>query len=704
MQSSSPKQPSDGVLNPPSGSASRRVVVEQPTVISNPTRMPSADSGSGHEGQTSISSGARLGPFKLLECVGGGGMGRVFRGLDTVLGRTVAIKILSGDQAADPDTLLRFRNEAQTVARLNHENIVQVYHAGEEGGIPYIVFEFIEGRNIRALVEQKGPLPLAEAISYTFQVAEALAHAVDRNVVHRDIKPSNVLVVELGRVKLIDLGLARMHKSGDPANDLTASGVTLGTFDYISPEQARDPRTADVRSDIYSLGCTLFFMLSGRPPFPEGTVLQKLLQHQGEEPPDVRATRPELPSEVSRVLRKMMAKDPRRRYQTPSQLIRELVALAKQIGLSPAGPGETMWNPAAASIPSFLRRHLPWAAPVAVLLGIVMVLHFLRSVPRSEYSSGPRETVVVEGTASATQQTREPAAPQQNAEEIPDFDQEFDEGMPPDVANETKQPKGHPDPRSESTSDGGSSSDHHLSMVARETASGAMMKPEATETGIGSAKAPRASQVAPMSAELGKTGAGKPDARATPRNTAKKEADAPVADGPRASTPPSAIPAHDAECGPGAGILVVGGASEKETAFASLAAAFSGAASGDVIELRYSGPREEKPFVVANSRITVRAGEGYQPAIVFRPNQVDPILYPRAMLTLADSQLTFVNVAIEVDLPGDLPAEQWSLVEMRQADSVQVRKMRPHDEPHRRPTSRLPSGRGVFPAEVEPRR
>ena len=186
-------------------------------------------------------------------------------------------------------------------------------------------------------------MPLAEAISYTLQIAEALAHADARSVVHRDIKPSNVLITPEGRVKLIDMGLARLRQADPAVADLTASGVTLGTFDYISPEQARDPRNADIRSDIYSLGCTFFFMLAGQPPFPEGTVLQKLLQHQGDEPPDILQFRPELPEESSRVLRKMMAKDPARRYASPADLVADLLELAEEIGLRPMSPTSRIW-------------------------------------------------------------------------------------------------------------------------------------------------------------------------------------------------------------------------------------------------------------------------------------------------------------------------------------------------------------------------
>ena len=277
-----------------------RPTSDQPTIITSrpPIPSPAASDSICRILEGRVMPGDRLGHFELVEYVGGGGMGRVFRAIDTQLGRTVALKVLPPEQAADPDALQRFQNEAQSAARLDHDNIARAYYVGEDRGLHYIVFEFIEGVNVRVLVERKGPLPLAEAVSYTLQVAEALAHADARAVVHRDIKPSNVLITPEGRVKLIDMGLARLRHADPAVADLTASGVTLGTFDYISPEQARDPRNADIRSDIYSLGCTFFFMLAGQPPFPEGTVLQKLLQHQGDQPPDIRQFRPELPRGV----------------------------------------------------------------------------------------------------------------------------------------------------------------------------------------------------------------------------------------------------------------------------------------------------------------------------------------------------------------------------------------------------------------------
>jgi len=285
-----PAEPGSGPVSdmeaPPA--AAPPVRDDQPTIISN--RPPAAPSQSANElarriAQGQVVPGDRLGHFELLDYVGGGGMGRVLRARDSRLGRIVAMKVLLPEQAADQETLLRFHNEAQSTARLDHPNIVRVFHMGEDQGLHYIAFEFVEGMNVRKLVERKGRLPLAEALSYTLQVAQALEHAAGRQVVHRDIKPSNVL---------------------------------------ITPEGQRDPRSADVRSDIYSLGCTFFYMLTGRPPFPEGTVLQKLLQHQGDRPPDVRHFRPELPPRVSRILQKMLAKEPKDRYADASALVDDL--------------------------------------------------------------------------------------------------------------------------------------------------------------------------------------------------------------------------------------------------------------------------------------------------------------------------------------------------------------------------------------------
>jgi serine/threonine protein kinase len=318
--------------------------------------------------------GRTLGPYQLERFVGGGGMGAVFRALDTTLDRIVAVKVLSRQQSSDEEMLKRFRNEAQSAARLDHENIGRVHAVGSDDGWHYIVFEFIEGTNLRDVVNAEGPFDLARTMDVTIQIADALEHAADRDVVHRDIKPSNIIITPAGRARIVDMGLARLHHvAGD--QDLTVSGMTLGTFDYISPEQARDPRSADSRSDLYSLGCTIFFMLAGRPPFAEGTMVQKLLQHQQDAPPAIESLRPDVPARFGAILARLMAKDPADRYQRPADLVADLAAFADDAGIELAVPRTVVTpvempvsrSPAAAS-------NLPWLLPV---LGLVLVIGLL---------------------------------------------------------------------------------------------------------------------------------------------------------------------------------------------------------------------------------------------------------------------------------------------------------------------------------------
>lgn len=319
--------------------------------------------------------GQQLDHVLLEQFVGGGGMGAVFRAWDTTLHRTVAVKVLSLRQSSDADSLRRFQTEARSAARLDHPNIARAHFVGEDRGVRYIVFEFIEGTNIRDLVHANGPLPLGDALSYTMQITGALTHAWEREVVHRDIKPSNILITPEGQAKLVDMGLARLEYLGQNAQDETATGVTLGTFDYISPEQARSPRDADIRSDIYSLGCTLFFMLTGRPPFIEGTVVQKLLAHQSQSIPDVRELRPEVPDQLASVLATMLSKRPEDRFETPLDLTAALTSCIEGVGMVPPvmlphyGPLKN-WNPR----PIWWRQHIPWLVPAGLLLAAVLGL------------------------------------------------------------------------------------------------------------------------------------------------------------------------------------------------------------------------------------------------------------------------------------------------------------------------------------------
>jgi len=332
----------------------------------------------------SVLLGTHLNHFLLEEMIGGGGMGAVFRARDERLDRIVAIKVIPfvGD---DVDLQRRFRNEAQNAARLDHPYIARVFDVGQFEQWHYIVFEHVEGINIRDMIARDGVLSIDDAVYYTRQIAEAIEHANGRGIVHRDIKPSNVLVGIDGNVKVVDMGLARSQQI-EVSGDMTASGVTLGTFDYISPEQARDPRDADVRSDIYSLGCTLYYMLTGRPPYPGGTMLQKLLSHGNSPPPDPRGLRHEVSANLTAIIHKMLAKNPEDRYPRAIDVVADLRELALREGLVRAQSRGTLTIAPTDPVPQFLSRHLPWMIAAGLVLLIAAWLQLSSSVSQDRFA------------------------------------------------------------------------------------------------------------------------------------------------------------------------------------------------------------------------------------------------------------------------------------------------------------------------------
>jgi serine/threonine-protein kinase len=277
-----------------------------------------------------------IGRYEIIKRIGAGGMGAVYKARDLELGRVVALKVLPPDLASRPDMLERFRLEATHAAHLRHEHIVTLYEFGTCNGTYFLAMEFVEGRNLHEYIDEKGKLGPDEARKLILQGARALALAHEKGIVHRDIKPSNFLLTEKdGRpfVKLTDFGLARGLDDSD--FKVTRTGTTVGTVDYISPEQARSSRAADIRSDIYSLGCTLYHMLSGQPPFPEGDLTERLLKHVEAQPADVRQVNPDVPAGLVLVLSQMMAKKPEERYQTPADLIKDLEHLPTPSILNP---------------------------------------------------------------------------------------------------------------------------------------------------------------------------------------------------------------------------------------------------------------------------------------------------------------------------------------------------------------------------------
>ncbi|MHC4503002.1 MAG: serine/threonine-protein kinase [Planctomycetota bacterium] len=267
------------------------------------------------------------GRCRLDEMIGEGAWGNVYRARDLVLDREVAVKVLAPRRAGAPHLVQRFLSEARAAARLTHANIVMVHDVGEERGVYYMNMHFIRGKSVQQLIKERGRFEVREALGIVRQTAEALDYAHRKQMVHRDVKPGNIMLDESGQVTIVDFGLTK-HMGADA--HLTAAGMVVGTVHYMSPEQA-DGRTVDGRSDLYSLGVTLFEMLTGRVPFKADTPWKVLLRHQKEPAPDPTTLRPELPEQVSKLVLKLMAKDPAARPATGADLARAIDAIVRHM-------------------------------------------------------------------------------------------------------------------------------------------------------------------------------------------------------------------------------------------------------------------------------------------------------------------------------------------------------------------------------------
>ncbi|MFN0017545.1 MAG: protein kinase domain-containing protein [Pirellulaceae bacterium] len=274
--------------------------------------------------------------YKILGLVGLGGMGAVYKAEHRMMERLVALKVISRSFTANPQAVERFRREVKAAAKLSHANIVTAHDAEQAGELHFLVMEFVDGVGLDRLIAKQGTPTIPQACGLIRQAALGLQHAHEKGMVHRDIKPANLMVTRKGQVKILDFGLARlaremvatetqaMHPGHDAPADATTAGMILGTPDYIAPEQATDSRSADIRADIYSLGCTFYFLLTGQPPFPKGTVMQKLAAHLHEAPAALALKRSDIPAEVSKIVLRMMAKKPEERYQTPADVAKDL--------------------------------------------------------------------------------------------------------------------------------------------------------------------------------------------------------------------------------------------------------------------------------------------------------------------------------------------------------------------------------------------
>jgi serine/threonine-protein kinase len=267
-----------------------------------------------------------LGRYVLLERLARGGMGQVFKARHRHLGRIVAVKVMRTGRPVNPVSVRRFLREVRALARLKHPNVVSVYDAGQADGTHFFVMEYVEGIDLGELVQRTGPLLVEEACDYLRQAALGLQHVHEAGLVHRDIKPSNLLLTGGSQIKLLDLGLVRVE-GDDSLSVLTHQGMVLGTPDFIAPEQVMDSHQVDIRADLYSLGCTGYFLLTGQVPFPGGTPFDKATSHRSVEPQPVEQLQPSVPAAVGAVVRRLMAKRPEDRYQTPAEAAAALTAL-----------------------------------------------------------------------------------------------------------------------------------------------------------------------------------------------------------------------------------------------------------------------------------------------------------------------------------------------------------------------------------------
>ncbi len=600
---------------------------------------------------TDDSYGIRLGHFTIQRRIGIGGMGSVFLATDEQLRRSVALKVLSPSLTGDPGAVLRFQNEARAAARLDHDNIARIFFYGEDAGLHYIAYEYIPGSNLRDVIRSKDRLAPAEAVNYTMQLAAALSHTAAAGVIHRDIKPSNVLITPQGRAKLVDLGLAR-KESTDASAELTVAGTTLGTFDYISPEQAKDPRSVDVRSDIYSLGCTLYHMLTGEPPYPEGTVLQKLLDHQGKEPPDPMRKNRRVPPALSAIVQKMMASEPRKRYSSPAKLLSDLLKVARLLGTGAVPIDGQVWLTATRADQQVWQGNIGWIATAAALLFLVIAMERFPGLSRR---LDPRATG---GGPSPTLTATSPGS-----RPLPPVD-----AMPHTTTGSSVSP-----------APGGTLPDSSNSFAG---------PPKATTTSPGLAtttttSVPRIDSGAPQKifddlpilsrvpgdAEFVTTPMPE-KSKAPPTPDMRPEVSSPTeTPGTGRSTPVVSTPANGiSETRPV--IAIVGG-----KAYDSLEAACSEAKDGTIIELRYNGRRGqyETPIRLTNKEnVIIRSGVGFRPVVEFAPVE-PPADAESRMITVTGGSLQLINIDLMLTVPERVTANRWAVFSLEQPRELQLR-------------------------------
>jgi serine/threonine protein kinase len=269
--------------------------------------------------------------YRIVRQLGEGGMGTVYLAQHVLMDRMVALKVMNQALMSHPEAIERFLREVKTAAKLDHENIVRAFDAEQVGSFHLLVMEYVDGESLDRVVAKEGPLPIYRACDYLRQVAEGLESAHQMHTVHRDIKPSNLILSKMGLVKILDFGLAKLRSEKEVNGALTRDNAMMGTPAYLAPEQATDARSADIRADIYSLGCTLYFLLTGKPPFEGNSVMSYLAHHMQTPAPSISSLRAEVPPELAQFIERMVAKKPEDRPQTPQEIVDALGPFCKDI-------------------------------------------------------------------------------------------------------------------------------------------------------------------------------------------------------------------------------------------------------------------------------------------------------------------------------------------------------------------------------------
>lgn len=631
-------------------------------------------------------AGMKLEHFVIRERIGRGGMGAVFRAIDTRLDRVVALKVLSPGQSRDLGSVKRFQNEAKAAARLDHENISRVFYIGEDQGLNFIAFEYVKGTNVREIIQSRGILPAAEAVNYALQIASALKHINKAGVVHRDIKPSNIIITPGGRAKLVDLGLAR-KESDNASADLTTAGTTLGTFDYISPEQAKDPRNVDVRSDIYSLGCTLYHMLTGEPPYGEGTVLQKLLDHSGKNVPDPATINKHLPRELSLIVQKMMASDPIDRYQTPEELMYQLMQVAGQLDLRGVNPEGLVWTSPTNSRLGFLEKHIGWIATAAVLLIIVILL--------DRYPAfNPASVNVAQNSSQKTDSSKPTAKKTEQKTQDPDLAiAKSDTPVSPTIPSkeivgslaspEKESTKTVPKTTTpeKSTTDSESIEDNRLAKMNLEEDNKPLNEifdnVPLLSTKRTISEILDAGNLPGTSSDSGNKVLR--DTTVAMSESSQKKSMVPLAPDPEvpAETEPDPFPKKSENEFrkieiPAITIINPDGTAGQD--FKTLDAACAAADDGSIIELGFTGIRKEAPIHINNKRVRIRAAKDRKPILLFESVEEPAEGFQTHMIQIANGSLELFELGIIVDVK-DLNTDSWAIFSLKNAHDIRLHQV-----------------------------